>query len=222
MIKAVLIDIDNTILDWEACSHEAMIKAGIATNIKIDENFLNTYDRENPKLWEQLENNEITFAELKEKRFKIIFELTNTEGNIEEFEKQFKNNILESHIEMANARELLEYLFKKYKVFAASNSNLYQQKRRLANAELLDFFNDIFVSEELKAYKPNKEFFDEVFKRIPFKKEEVIMIGDSLSSDIKGANDYGIKSIWFNKSNIKSISNATYDVNNLLLIKEII
>lgn len=222
MIKAVLIDIDNTILDWEACSHEAMIKAGIATNIKIDENFLNTYDRENPKLWEQLENNEITFAELKEKRFKIIFELTNTEGNIEEFEKQFKNNILDSHIEMANARELLEYLFKKYKVFAASNSNLYQQKRRLANAELLDFFNDIFVSEELKAYKPNKEFFDEVFKRIPFKKEEVIMIGDSLSSDIKGANDYGIKSIWFNKSNIKSISNATYDVNNLLLIKEII
>ena len=92
MIKAVLIDIDNTILDWEACSHEAMIKAGIATNIKIDENFLNTYDRENPKLWEQLENNEITFAELKEKRFKIIFELTNTEGNIEEFEKQFSLN----------------------------------------------------------------------------------------------------------------------------------
>ena len=222
MIKAILIDIDNTILDWKACSHEAMIKAGLSTNIKIDDNFLKTYDIENPKLWQKLERNEITFSELKEQRFKIIFDLTNTKGDIAEFEKEFRNNILDSHIEIPNARDILEYLYSKYYIFAASNSNLYQQQRRLSSALLLDYFNDIFVSEELKAYKPSKEFFDEIFKRIPFKKDEVIMIGDSITSDIKGAIDYGIKSIWFNRFNTNEKSFATYEVNDLSLIRKIL
>lgn len=154
--------------------------------------------------------------ELFQMRFNKIFNEIGVSYDGVLFEKVFRKYILDSHIFIPSAKETLEYLYSKYDVYAASNSTLYQQLRRLSKANIIDFFTDIFVSEELGSSKPSKEFYDACLKRMHHKKEEIIVIGDSLTSDIFGAYTYGLKSIWFNKKNIKEKEALyTYKVSNL-------
>lgn len=80
------------------------------------------------------------------------------------------------------------------------------QYQRLTDAKMLGYFKQIFVSEDVGAQKPMKAFFDHVFSHIPnFEKEKTVIIGDSLTSDIKGGNAAGIDTIWFNKNKLPEI-----------------
>ena len=203
MIKAILLDIDDTILDWDLCSHEAIRLAIEELKYDIPNTIYDAYDKINPKLWHMHEKKEITMDELFQMRFNKIFNEIGVSYDGVLFEKIFRKYILDSHIFIPNAKETLEYLYSKYDVYAASNSTLYQQLRRLSMANIIDYFTDIFVSEELGASKPSREFYDACLKRMHHKKEEIIVIGDSLTSDIFGAYNYGLQSIWFNKKNIK-------------------
>ena len=118
--------------------------------------------------------------------------------------------------------ETYKYLYSKYYVFAASNSNLYQQVRRLSRGALLDYFNDLFISEDIGHRKPSKEFFIECIKRSHFESDEIIVIGDSLTTDIQGANNANLKSIWYNPKRKEVNHSATYMVYDLNEIKKIL
>lgn len=222
MIKAILLDIDDTILDWQFCSHESARLAAEELNIELPSNFYEVFDEVNQSLWDRLQNNEIDIEVLKKLRFKTIFDRFNITLDTKLFEDLFRKNVLSSTIEEKGARDILEYLYSKYYVFAASNSDLYRQVKRLSNCGLLDYFNDIFVSQEIGYSKPSKEFFLECIRRSRFEKDEIIVIGDSLSSDIKGANNANLKSIWYNKNKKDANHDATYMVYDLAEIKRIL
>ena len=223
MIKAILLDIDDTILDWDLCSHYAIKMAAEELNISLPDSIYSVYDRINPTLWQEHEKGLLPMDELFKKRFNTIFKEVNVSFDGEVFEKYFRKYILDSHIFVEGAYSLLEYLYSKYDVYAASNSTLYQQQRRIARAGILDYFTDIFVSEEIGYHKPKGEFYDGCLKRMHASKDEIIVIGDSLSSDIKGAYNYGLKSIWFNKKKIKDDSKMyDYMVYDLAEIKKIL
>ncbi len=222
MIKAIFIDIDDTILDWHLCSHQAASIAAKKLNILLPSNFFDVLDEVNQDLWDRYDRKEIDFETIKAIRFKTIFEKTNIIANPIEFEAKFREGVRDSTIEVEGARDLLEYLYSKYYVFAASNSNLYQQVRRLSRGALLDYFNDLFISEDIGHRKPSKEFFIECIKRSHFEPNEIIVIGDSLTTDIQGANNANLKSIWYNPKRKEVNHSATYMVYDLNEIKKIL
>lgn len=202
MIKVVLLDLDDTILDFKLCAKDSLYKASKALNIELSDTFYAAFFKQSDYLWQNVEKGIITLEELFNTRFKLLFNEFNIDCNPILFDKEYRNNLRESHILVPYAKELVMYLHQKYKVFAASNSSK-GKENRLKLARIYDYFDGIFVSEEIGYPKPRIEFFLYILNKLNINKDEIVMIGDSLSSDISGAKEFNIKSIWFNKNNIE-------------------
>ena len=143
----------------------------------------------------------------------------------EDFEKAFRKQIFTCAVPVKHARSLLKYLSKKYIVCVASNGPLLQQKTRLSCCGLNKFVNHYFVSSELGVDKPSNEFFTKCLLELNgIDKNQVIMIGDSISADVIGGINFGIKTIFFNydKQVIPPDIRPDYTVDKLAKIKSIL
>lgn len=203
MIKYILWDIDNTLLNFDLAEKAAMKNGFEKFAIEIkDENALGTYNSINDKYWKRLEKGEITRHETLHGRFREFFDLYNVnydENLIENYNLFFQNELGRNVFFNDGAKETLEILSRNYNQYAVTNGSKIAQKAKLSNSGLDKIFLDAFISEDLKVDKPSKEFFDKVFNKIgSTNKDEYILIGDSLSSDMRGANNAGIKNIWYN------------------------
>ena len=200
MTKAILIDIDDTLLDFHK-NARAALKAGLeARGVPFREEYFTTFESMNAALWQRIERKEITNSELFAIRFPTIFRALGIGGfDPLLFEDEFRKNLHSGTEPVPGAEALLRYLSAKYAVYAVSNSLHEQQEVRLRKAGFLPFFSGIFTSGLFGVSKPSPEFFDAVFSRIdPIRPEETFLIGDSLSADISGSLAYGIPTIWFN------------------------
>lgn len=205
MIKAVFIDIDDTLLDFGKCAEYAMAESFKDFGLTFDGYMFPVFEEINADLWHRLEKGEITKSDLYGKRWVTVlgkFGITHINGN--EFERHFQKHISESAEKVDGAGELLMYLSSKYKIYAASNGPHEQQIKRLKKANLLMYFTDVFTSERLHLQKPDIAFFNACFANTDnIKPEEAVLIGDSLHADISGGEKYGMTTIWFNKNNGK-------------------
>lgn len=198
-IKAVLIDVDNTLLDFQKCAEESIRLAFLEWGLPYDENVFPTFERINNGLWERIEEKTLTIDELHKIRWGLIFAELGIVSDGEAFEWAFVNNLDESCVPVDGANELLPYLASKYVLCAASNAPYEQQRYRLEKAGMLPYFTHLFISEEIGHPKPTKEFFDCCMERLGgITKEETAMIGDSLSADIDGGSEYGLFTVWYN------------------------
>lgn len=225
MIKKVLFDIDNTLLDFKKCAEESARLAFKDWEIEYKHEYFPVFLELNDYYWRMLEDGKISRQELYNKRWVAIFNrlgIKNVDGKA--FEKDFVKHLYYSHSTIEGAHDLLKYLKDKYDLYIASNSSYDEQTGRLRAAGMLEFFNDVFTSEEIGYAKPSKEFFDAIFEQLGNpEKEEVIIIGDSLNADISGGKNYGIKTCWFNFNKIEESENkADYTVNSLEEIKSIL
>ena len=127
---------------------------------------------------------------------------------------------------MDGAEELLETLYGKYRMYLVTNGTLSVQKGRLKSANISRYFEDIFISEELGYNKPSIEYFEKCFSKIPdFKNENTAIIGDSLSSDIQGGINAGIKTIWFHRGQDLTEDpqpKPDYEINSLKFLLEML
>lgn len=223
MKKAVFIDIDGTLLDFEACVEESMREGLIERGIEYKAEMLETFHIINNGLWRDLEKGNLTFERLLEIRWKTVFEALGIELDGPEFEKYFRKRLHESAIPMEGSIKILEYLSGKYRIFAASNGPHEQQVQRLERAGMLGFFEEVFTSGKIGAEKPSEEFFAHCFRcaegTVP---EESFMIGDSVTSDMKGGSNFGMKTIWLNLKNEEKPEFVDYEIKNLYEIKNII
>lgn len=221
----ILLDIDNTLIDFNECARHSIIKIFNDFNLPYSENVFETFIEENIKIWKRLENGEITKAFLRANRWNIILNKLNIVADGPAIEELFEKGIAESAYEVSGATELLEYLHKKHDLYVISNGFRAVQENRLNISGFNKYFSGMFFSEDIGVSKPQKEFFDYCFRGIGYpEKENVILIGDSLSADITGGNNYNIKTIWFNKNNEKCPDNIkpTYIVRTLNEINSII
>ncbi|MBE6589408.1 MAG: HAD family hydrolase [Ruminococcaceae bacterium] len=210
MIKAVLIDIDNTLLDFDAYVREAMRdgfeKFGLPS---YRDEMYGVFLRVNTEFWHRLERGEITYGELLRERWNCIFSALGISFDGPTFEAYFKSCLFDSAIPVEGAAELLEYLKGRYILCAASNGPYRQQINRLEKGGLLPYFSECFISEQIGASKPSAAFFSRCMDTLNRARaeageealfpSEVMMIGDSLTSDIAGAIGSGIETCFFNR-----------------------
>lgn len=220
----VFIDIDDTLLDFTKCANDAIKSACNKFGVPYTTTLVDTFHPINLDLWHRLEKKEVTKEKLFDTRFQIVFDKLGIKADGIAFETAFRENFHESAIHVDGARDLLEYLRSKYKVYVASNASMHQQTNRMKKAKLDGYIDGYFVSEEIGFPKPQKEFFDACFKALPdVKPQDVVMIGDSLSADIKGACEYGLKTIWYNHRNEPTSDvKCDYIVSRLSEVKNIL
>ena len=227
MIKTVFFDVDNTLICFKKSGLLAVKTTFEKNGISFSEDYMPTFFRTNESLWNLVEKGELSREEMYKIRFTKVIEALgiNTDADTYKMEKDFREALFNIAEPVDGAQKLLEYLVKKYRLCIASNSIYAQQENRLKKAGLYQYFDKIFVSERVGFNKPQKEFFDVCFKNLDGEKpEEVVMIGDSLTADMKGAKGYGMKTIWYNhtKVNPPEIKIYDYTVNSLLEIKNIL
>ncbi len=222
-VKAVLIDIDNTIIDFNASAYLAMRNAFTVFGLEVPNELFPTFKRINDGLWQRIERGELTREGLHKVRWNAIFNELGVKFDGVLFEKRFLAELFNSAVPIDGAREILEYLSEKYPVYAASNAFYEQQINRLNLTGFAPFIKKAFVSEKLGYTKPDEKFFDACFKEIPFSPAETVMIGDSLSADVDGGKRYGLITCWYNPTGMRiAAPNADFIINDLREITNIL
>ena len=203
MIEFLFLDLDDTILDFHKAERIAISKTIREFGVEPDEEILSLYHRINKWHWEQLELGTMTREEVLVNRFGVLFEKLGKTVDAARCAGIYEKNLSTGHYFLPGAEEAVDALSKKYRLFLASNGTASVQKGRMTSANLYRFFETVFVSQEIGHNKPSRAYFDACFARIPgFDKEKAVMVGDSLSSDIKGGINAGLKTVWVNPNHL--------------------
>lgn len=225
MIKAVLIDVDDTLLDFDESAKMSMHMAAKEMGITLPENIWEIFTDINEVLWKDLELGKLTSEELFHVRWTKIFEAAGIAADGPTFEAAFLRGLSVCAPRIAGAEELMPYLHEKYIVGVASNGPYEQQVNRLEKVGLLSYVDHMFVSGKIGHAKPSRAFFDACMEKLgDICPAEVMMVGDSISADIAGAKNYGMQTCWYNHKGLPADHGtmADYKVESLLEIKEIL
>lgn len=222
--KHLIFDLDDTLLDFQDNERNSLKVIFQKYNIPFEKKSINQYKSINRRFWSQIEQGLIKKEEALTKRFEEFFALYGYDIKGEIVERDYQNCLNKGHKTIPKAIEtLIELRNREYKIFAGTNGIGKTQKQRLEDSKMIDLFDDVFISEEMGVEKPNPKFFEIIFNKYDFiKKEDTLMIGDSLASDIKGANNFGIDCVWFNplEKEVNEIEPTyeIYDLSELLLM----
>ena len=201
MFECLFLDLDDTILDFHKAERIAISKTIRDFGVEPTEEVLNRYHEINIWHWQQLELGKMTRDQVLEDRFGALFQELGVDADKHACAKAYEHNLSQGHWFMPGAEEAVERLSKKYRLFLASNGTASVQKGRMTSANLYRFFERSFVSQEIGHNKPSREYFEAAFAMIPgFDKSKCLMVGDSLTSDIRGGINAGLKTCWVNPS----------------------
>ena len=218
--KYLLWDVDGTLLDFLA-AEKAAIKSLFLKNGfgECTDEMVSLYSSINVKYWQALERNEITKSQLLTGRFKEFFSLLDISiENAEALTRDYQLALGDTIVYKDDSKELLMKLKDDYICAAITNGTKIAQDKKLGKSGFDKIFEKIFISEELGIEKPNKEFFEKAFSELGIcDRSEVLVIGDSLTSDIKGGNNAGVDTCWYNPSGKRNDSGivVTYEIRNL-------
>ena len=199
MFRSILIDIDDTLLDFGWAERHAISQAYRDYGIDPSEERLARYSAINIAQWEAMERGELDREQVLIRRHEIFFKELGVDIPLQEFEDHYRSLLGVGHCFIEGAEALLEYLFPKYDLYIASNGVAQTQYSRMASAGIGRYFKEVFISETTGSHKPEKEYFDYCFARMrDFDPAKTLIIGDSLTSDILGGLKAGIQTCWFN------------------------
>lgn len=195
----LLFDLDNTLVDFDDASHLSFEQCFKDKNLPYDSTIYTVYKDINRKLWASIETQRITKEELREERFSQLFKALNLDYDPTYFDKAYLANLIAHTTLYKGAIELLQTFQEKYRLGIITNGFKEVQRPRLRKTGIYDFFDVIAVSDEIGFYKPESGIFEHIFQEMNQPaKEDVLIIGDNLSSDIKGGHDFGIDTCWMN------------------------
>ena len=206
MIKNIFLDLDDTILDFQKGERRAITHALRDFGIEPSVELIDRYVAINLDCWRALERGEMTKDQVLVVRFERLFSELMLDLSAEKVQRTYEEYLAGEHDFIEGAEELLQELKKniKYRLFMVTNGIPSVQWPRIRDAGIGEYFDAIFISEEIGNAKPDVRFFNECFQRIgDLRHEECIIVGDSLTSDVKGGLNAGILTCHFNKRNTK-------------------
>ena len=199
MIEFLFIDLDDTILNFKMAERFAATKTIRSFGAEPTEEVLHRYHLINKWHWEQMELGKMTRQQVLEGRFQKLFAELGIEVDAAACAAAYGNNLSQGHYFLPGAEEAVAALSRKYRLFLASNGTSHVQHGRLKSANLYRFFEKVFISHEIGHNKPSAEYFQACFSQIPdFDLSKAMIVGDSLSSDIQGGINVGMKTVWVN------------------------
>ncbi len=227
MIKTLLWDVDGTLLDFTKSEEYGIRKCFEKFGLgECTDEMLARYSKINRKYWGMLERAEITKQQVLTERFIEFFKSENIDfNNVDEFNDEYQISLGDKSFPCKNAIETVTALKGKYKQYAVTNGTIVAQQRKLKQSGLINIFDDVFISDEIGYEKPNIQFFNAVQEKIgKFNKNEVMIIGDSLSSDMQGGNNADILCCLYNPHNTvnKNDIKIDYEIKDIADILEIL
>ena len=221
----VLFDADGTLFDFLRAEKEALHETLVAFGITPDEERIATYSAINDGLWKALERGEIEKDVLRLKRFELFCEKYGFDCDIPKMAALYTNNLAKKGHLIDGAADLCQKLYGKVRLYIVTNGIDFVQKGRMAVSGIKDFFETVFISGEIGIEKPDVKYFEHVASHIEnFSKKDTLIVGDSLTSDIKGGIAFGIDTCWYNpkEKDIPEGMKITYTVKNFGEIYDII
>ena len=214
--RFILLDADNTLFDFDACEKNAFFLTMEDLSVKADEKTYVRYSELNNACWRALERGEISREELKVKRFADLAKEFNIPCRPHDVNEKYISHLAKQSILYPGAVELVKELSQSHEVYIITNGLATVQEGRFQHCPLCPHLKNIFISEKIGAQKPEKLFFERVASMIEdFDPQKAIVIGDSLTSDIQGANNMGIDCIWYNpKAHPKGSQKIDYEVSD--------
>lgn len=196
----ILWDMDGTLLDFSVAQKEAITQVFRTIHKPLTDDIIDLYSRINESYWKKLELGEVTRPELLVGRFRRLFEeLGMTDVDVDSVRKEYEEVLGNVYEYIQDSLGLCKMLQPKCKQYIVTNGIAGTQRRKIKLSGFRDCMNDCFISEDAGYEKPNPKFFEYAFSKIPnFDPERTLIVGDSLTSDIKGGNLAGIKTCWFN------------------------
>ena len=199
--KILLIDVDDTILDFTKGEKKAITLTLEHFGLPTDQKTIESYHEFNDALWKAYERGEITKPELVLKRFSLLLEKLRAPDRIE---PQKMNEVYFENLKIQceyreGAEEFLDKIKDYYRIVLITNGTTMIQNSRLSLSGLIDKVEKVFISEQLSTKKPELEFFKIVENNLEdFEKSDCVLCGDSLTSDILGGLRYGVPTVWYN------------------------
>lgn len=223
--KYLLFDFDDTLLDFKKTEYDAFHNAMERCGLKNEEGYLETYSEINHKKWMQLNEGLLTKEDIFSTRFKDFFEAVGIDYDAAVFNETYLQALSEPVHYVKDVVEVLRELSKNHEIYIVTNGVDAVQQPRLSRCEFRPYIKEVFVSEVIGHEKPQPEFFDAVFTKLPqLRKEETLIIGDSLTSDIRGGNQAGIATCWFNPCHKphNGIDHVDYEIEELSQLLDIV
>ena len=223
----ILWDVDGTLLDFAAAEEAAIRSLFVDFGLGVCTDAMHVrYSEINRNYWRALERGEMTKPEILTRRFEDFFAAEGLSGpSPAEFNAAYQTRLGDTIVYCDGSDKLVASLRGKVRQYAVSNGTVAAQTRKLARSGFDRLMDGTFLSERIGWEKPAKEFFDAVFREIGEERRAgSIIVGDSLTSDIAGANRAGIKSCWYNPRGAENGTNAKpdFEIKDLREILEIL
>jgi 2-haloacid dehalogenase len=212
----LLFDADDTLFNFPKAEANALKWTLEQAGLPFQPEFVGLYARFNQQVWQEFERGEVTSLELRVKRFRLFFNETHLEGDPQAVSPLYLRNLALGTDLLEGADEVVHTVKGHYHLALVTNGLKDVQRPRLEGSTLRNCFEKVFISEEIGAAKPSRKYFNAVFHEIGQPpRESVLLIGDSLTSDMRGGVDYGIDTCWYNPKGKKTDLPITAQITKL-------
>ena len=225
----LLFDADGTLFDFDLAEEKALIETFEQYKLDFLPLYAGTYHRVNAQVWKSFEKGEITQDALRTRRFEMLFEAHQIAPKFNGGVKAFGNHYLENlawHGDLIDGTlDVVRQCAARFEMAIITNGIASVQRSRFHHSPLEAFFSHLIISEEVGAAKPEVKYFDAAFERIGNPpKDQVLVIGDSLSSDMRGGLNYGVDTCWFNPNHVPAdpACQVRYEIDRLQDVLDIV